>query len=333
MEAGQVEDENKLVQQAVVGDRQAFDALVASCRPWVFGICLRLISNRQTAEDLTQDALLQAFSHLAQLRQASHFRAWLGQITVNTCRMYLRALLTAPDEEITEEQPMEAPPQDDTAPLGVETALTQLDITNRRLLLLFYGEELSHAEIAAALSLSAAAVKSRLHRAREKLRREMLAMMSEAQKAKLVGEAEQPWVLRTVLLVEPDLSIQTEIRQGLADAGYEVVVLPTGESALEAVQQHRGQMLILDKHCIEPNWIEVLSLIRVDTWSRANVPVCALGDSGVSASGAPSRDVLLAWQAGAEIYLTRPPQVTELVGFVKRLAKEWGRDLKPPEAG
>jgi len=321
-----VANETRLVERAATGDREAFNALAESCRPWAFGICMRLVHDRRTAEDLTQEALLQCFRRLSELRQPCRFRSWLSRVAVNVCRMHLRKLLARPEETARIEQAEVSTQVDAPTPFGVDEAPARLEPTSRRVVVLFYGEELSHAEVAEALSLSAAAVKSRLHRAREQLRREMLTMMSEEQKAKLGVPEEKPWVLRTVLLVEPDEAIRGPLREGLEAAGYEVVALPTGEAALEAVEQRRGQMLILDKDCVEPNWVEVLTLLRVDAWSRENVPIGVLAGPY---SPDNKRDMLLAWQAGVELYLSKPPRVDELVGFVNRIAETWGKDLKP----
>jgi RNA polymerase sigma-70 factor (ECF subfamily) len=317
------DSDRPLVERAANGDRDAFDVLVQSSRPWIFGICLRLVHDSRTAEDLTQDALLQAFRNLAQLRQPDRFRSWLSRIAVNACRMHLRRLLSRPEEASGVEEALAPVETDAPPPFGVDDALTRIDPLSRRVLLLFYSDELSHDEIADALSLSAAAVKSRLHRAREQLRREMLKTMSEEEKAKLGVPEEKPWVLRTVLLVEPDAAIRQPLLEELQAAGHEVVTLPTGEAALEAVKQRRGQMLILDKECVEPNWVEVLTLLRVDAWSRENVPAAVLVDPDVE------RDLLLAWQAGAEVCLHKPPQVDRLVGYVNHIAQTWGKDLKP----
>lgn len=128
-------------------------------------------------------------------------------------------------------------------------------------------------------------------------------------------ESKAPWKLRTILLVEPDESIRESLRTGLTAAGYEVTVLPTGEAALAAIEERQGQLLILDKHCGEPHWVEVLTLIQADAWSRENVPVGVLIDPG------NQRDITLAWQAGAVLCLARSAAADEVLTFVKRLER------------
>ena len=144
-------------------------------------------------------------------------------------------------------------------------------------------------------------------------------MMTEEQKARLGVSEKAPWKLRTILLVEPDEALRASLRDALTQAGYQVKELPTGEAALAAISKHEGQMLILDKHCGEPNWVEALTLVQVDAWSRENVPVCVFIDPGEQRE----RDVLLAWQAGAAICLTRPPRVEEVVSYVRQLEGKW----------
>jgi DNA-binding response OmpR family regulator len=172
-----------------------------------------------------------------------------------------------------------------------------------------YGSDLSLSEAAEALSLSPSAAKSRLHRAREQLRKELLTM----------APSEEAWELRTILLVAPDPGTQVSLRDGLTSAGYEVLALPTGEDAILAVQDRRGQCLILDKHCITPHWLEVMALVQTDPWGLKHVPICALVDPD------NERDVFAAWHAGATVCLSRPPSAERVVGYVKHLQETWGR--------
>ena len=150
-------------------------------------------------------------------------------------------------------------------------------------------------------------------------------MMDPGQKARLGVTEEAPWALRTILLVEPDEPVRTSLYEGLTAAGYEVVLLPTGEAALAAAAERRAQMLILDKHCGEPNWVEVLTLLQADAWTRENLPVGVLVDGG-------ERDVFLAWQAGAVLCLTRPPATEEVVKYVKGVAQQWAEGWRGRES-
>jgi RNA polymerase sigma-70 factor (ECF subfamily) len=312
-----VEGERALVLRAVAGDRRAFDALAETCRPWLFGLCFQLVRDRHAADDLVQEALVQALRGIARLRDPERFRAWLSRIAVNACRMHLRRMVAGAPGPLMAEH-VGVPAQTvEQSPFGVDDALARINPMHRRILMLFYGEGLSHAEVGDLLALSPAAVKSRVHRAREQMRKEMLRMMTPEQKARLGVTKKAPWALRAILLVEPEESVRESLRSGLTAAGYEVIVLPTGEAALAAAAERKAQMLILDKHCGEPNWVEVLTLLQADAWCRDNLPICVLIDPD------NQRDRILAWQAGASLCFTRPPSTEEVVGFVKRAERLW----------
>jgi len=301
-----VERETVLVLQATAGDGESFDRLIATCRPWLFGLCFHLV---------------RALRGMARLREPERFRAWLSRIAVNACRMYLRRVLSVAPDSLTPEHVGLPLQTGEHSPFGVDEALARLSAMDRRILMLFYAEELSHAEVGEVLALSPAAVKSRLHRGRERLRKEMLKMMPPEQKARLGVTEEAAWALRTILLVEPEESVRESLQSGLTAAGYEVVVLPTGEAALAAATQRRGQMLVLDKHCGEPHWVEVITLLQADEWSRENLPICVFVDPD------NQRDRILAWQAGAVLCFTRPPTTEEVVAFVGRAERVWPEEL------
>ena len=138
-------------------------------------------------------------------------------------------------------------------------------------------------------------------------------MMSEQEKARVGAEGESEWRLRTVLLVEPEEQLRGVLLTALKGAGYDVLMLPTGEAALGAIERGEGQFLLLDKHCGEPHWTEALALVQLAAHRGKNVPV------GVFVDPESQRDVFLAWQCGVDFCLTRPPDVAEVVDMVKRV--------------
>lgn len=303
-----------LVRRAVAGEEEAFGELAERCRPWLYGICFRLVGDGAAADDLVQETLFQALRDLTQLREESRFRPWLARVAVNVCRMHLRRVLGRPQEAALSED-HGACRQVQRSSEGPVDALSTLPASHRRIIALFYGEGLSYRELSEVLSLSASAVKSRLHRSRERLRKEMLAMMSEGERERLGVADDSEWKLRTVLLVEPEDGLRGTLLAALRDTGYNVKMLPTGEAALQAIDQGEGQLLILDKHCVEPHWTEMLALVKLAEHRGRKVPVGVLVDPD------SKRDVFLAWQCGAEFCLTRPPAVEEVVEMVRRLEK------------
>jgi RNA polymerase sigma-70 factor (ECF subfamily) len=82
--------EAEAIRQAKDGDAAAFECLYqAHCRR-VYNLCLRTIKNPAEAEDLTQQAFLQAFRKIGTFRGDSGFSTWLHRVTVNIVLMHLR---------------------------------------------------------------------------------------------------------------------------------------------------------------------------------------------------------------------------------------------------
>jgi RNA polymerase sigma factor (sigma-70 family) len=173
-----------LVARAQAGDRAAFGRLIERYEPLALRLASGMARDPETARDLTQEALLQAFLALDQLRDAARFRGWLCGITRNVCRGHLRGrrapILSL--ESLAGGIRFEALPFSAGAPDPQE--IVEARDLRRRLLAaiaslppgirvatrLFYYEQLSLQEIAATLGVSVVAVKSRLHQARARLR-------------------------------------------------------------------------------------------------------------------------------------------------------------------
>ena len=173
-----------LVARAQAGDRAAFERLIERYQPLALRIAGGMARDPEAARDLTQEALLQAFLALDQLRDAARFRGWLCGITRNVCRGHRRGrrapILSleslaggirfealpfgagAPDpQEIVEARDLRR-----RLLAAIETLPPGIRVATR----LFYYEQLSLQEIAATLGVSVVAVKSRLHKARAQLR-------------------------------------------------------------------------------------------------------------------------------------------------------------------
>lgn len=150
------------------------DALLAaalqSYGPAMFRVARALLPSDADAEDAVADAMLSAWKHLPALRDAARIRPWLMTITANCARALRRRAAHAPHTaalEAAEHLPAAAPPDGDGALWDAVQALPE---EYRAAVVLFYYEELSVREIAAALHLPQGTVKSRLSRGRERLR-------------------------------------------------------------------------------------------------------------------------------------------------------------------
>ena len=82
--------DNTLIHRAQTGDEEAFTDLVREYHAFVYAIVIRMVKNSHDAEEVVQDAFLNAYRGLAQLENATKFKSWLGEIAQNCGRNWLR---------------------------------------------------------------------------------------------------------------------------------------------------------------------------------------------------------------------------------------------------
>ena len=166
-----------------------FEALANEHKDAVYRQMIRVCGNREDAEDVLIEALLKAYRHLDQLRDSVAFRAWLAQIARRVCwqlkqqdsLMPLLQLSALEDEgkQISgNDLPMEAQLASRQMKQLLSEAVDGLPPDYRSVYQLRDVEELSGREVARRLGLSLAAMKSRLHRARELLRQHLDAALT-----------------------------------------------------------------------------------------------------------------------------------------------------------
>jgi RNA polymerase sigma-70 factor (ECF subfamily) len=183
-------DEKKLVRLAAQGDQEAFGQLVSTYEKQVYNLALRMVGNREDAADLTQEAFLRVWRGLDNYKADAAFSTWLYRLTSNVCIDFLRrekrrktVSLTFLDEDHDEAVELSIPdPAAGPEQLAIETesretmaaAMDELDVEFRQILTMRVINGLSYDEIGDALDLRPGTVKSRLSRAREKLRKQLL---------------------------------------------------------------------------------------------------------------------------------------------------------------
>lgn len=182
-------DEKALIQQILDGDQEAFAQLVTAYEKQVYNLCLRMSGNPEDARDLAQEAFLKAWRGLQFYKSESSFSTWLYRLTTNVCIDFLRQKKRRPTVSLTQDDDWEdgqeldipdAAPTPEERLLHQETgqavrqAMEQLDDDFRLVLTLRVVEDLSYEEIAQVLDLNPGTVKSRLARARGKLRKILL---------------------------------------------------------------------------------------------------------------------------------------------------------------
>ncbi len=180
--------EKELLGRLQRGEEAAFEVLVRENAPRMLAVARRLLGSEEEAHDAVQEAFLSAFRALDRFQGEARLSTWLHRIAVNASLMRLRAKRRRPEESIEELLPRfledghfaEAPrPWQESAPsllereelrAEVRSAIAGLPEPYRDVLWLRDIEELDTAETARLLGLTAAAVKTRLHRARVALR-------------------------------------------------------------------------------------------------------------------------------------------------------------------
>jgi RNA polymerase sigma-70 factor (ECF subfamily) len=182
------DDEGALVQAAKSGDLSAFEELVNRYERRIFRLTMHITQNREDAEDATQDAFMKSFKNLDNFEGSSRFYTWLVRIAVNEALMRLRrrrpnvVSLDEPvetDEDLIPHQIRDWGPNPEQRFASTEmnsilsSAISDLDPAYRTVFLLRDTEQLSTEETAKMLGISEAAVKSRLLRARLKLRQKL----------------------------------------------------------------------------------------------------------------------------------------------------------------
>ncbi len=187
-ESQSVTDMAKLVELAKAGDREAFDRLVRITHKDAYALALRLTANAEDARDVVQDAYLRAYKGIDRFRGDAAFSTWLYRIVANCSTTHLgrrqrqRHDTLSIHTEVIDTRPEHDPAlQGDHAELRarLDAAIRDLPPRLRSVVVLRDVYDLPHEEIAAELGISTTATKVRLHRARRRLREQVLPMPGE----------------------------------------------------------------------------------------------------------------------------------------------------------
>ncbi|MCG9131689.1 sigma-70 family RNA polymerase sigma factor [Candidatus Poribacteria bacterium] len=174
-----------LIQRVLEGDDTAFSALVEKYQRSVHALAWRKIGDFHIAEDITQDTFLKAYQRLSTLKKPQRFASWLYVIAANHCSTWLRKkrLWTESLENTSSGQVEKATYSGhviaeneqvamETQREVVKNLLAKLQESERTVMVLYYLGEMSYEEISEFLGVSVAAIKNRLYRARNRLKKE-----------------------------------------------------------------------------------------------------------------------------------------------------------------
>jgi RNA polymerase sigma-70 factor, ECF subfamily len=186
-EANSLRDVDELIEAARAGDRMALNRLLADARPRLLAVALRMVRDRDDAEDVVQEALLKVCRNLTRFEGRAAFSTWLHRIVVNAALDRLRRphhrrergadadepdTRPAPEAAVDEETPERIVARAETG-AAVHGALARLSPVHQHVLALreLHGE--SYQSIARAARCPVGTVMSRLHHARRRLADEL----------------------------------------------------------------------------------------------------------------------------------------------------------------
>ncbi|MYE91318.1 sigma-70 family RNA polymerase sigma factor [Candidatus Poribacteria bacterium] len=168
--------ENTLIYRAQSGDEEAFADLMRSYHAFVYAIVVGVVDNSHDAEEVVQDAFLNAYQGLSQLEDATKFKNWLAEITRNCARQWLRKQRgeTVPLDEVSEEMLQTADSPDERLTRQEQRELIRrtmetLPQKDREIAHAFYLEGASYDELTSTHGLSYNAIAFRLSRAKRQL--------------------------------------------------------------------------------------------------------------------------------------------------------------------
>ncbi|MEM9705091.1 MAG: RNA polymerase sigma factor [Pseudomonadota bacterium] len=174
------ETDEALVARAGAGDRLAAGELIVRHTDKIMASCYRMLGDRSSAEDATQETFLRLWRHASRWRpQGAKFETWLYRIAMNICLDRLRKKKREAPEEAAPEQidtglrADEAMAVDDTRRI-VEEAIAELPERQRLVITLRHYQELPQREAAEIMGISEQAVESLLARARRSLREKLM---------------------------------------------------------------------------------------------------------------------------------------------------------------
>ncbi|WP_283635826.1 RNA polymerase sigma factor [Aquaticitalea lipolytica] len=171
-------NDEKIINQIIAGDSNAFSVLVDRYKDLVFTLSLKMLKNREEAEEVAQDTFIKVFKSLSKFKGDSKFSTWIYKVTYNSCLDRLKKnkkeQLKVAIDEYTEHQvktidnALENMVEEERQQ-AIKACLELLPPDDSFLLTLYYFEEQSLDEIAKVVGLTANNVKVKLFRSRKKL--------------------------------------------------------------------------------------------------------------------------------------------------------------------
>ncbi len=168
-------DDIYYIEKVMGGQTQYFSYIVEKYQDIVFSIALKVLRNREEAEEMAQESFVKAYKSLHTFKGKAKFSTWLYRITYNNCISEVRKrkmrFTSADDIEVKDEYSeinLDGIPEENRAKY-IKTAMEKLPEDEYTLILLYYFEDQNIDEISKVTGLTDSNTKVKLHRARKKL--------------------------------------------------------------------------------------------------------------------------------------------------------------------
>lgn len=219
------EDDVQLIHAVLSGDDAAFDILVGKYQKSVHALVWRKIGDFHYAEEITQDTFLRAYQNLSTLRNPRQFLGWLYVIANRLCLNWLRKQKPERHLQSLEDTPVEEVAKSTYARYVLEQRETEaterrfeivkkllekLSESERTVMTLHYLGEMTPKEIGKFLGVSVEAIRTRLHRARKRLREEEDLLIQEILGGVQISASIRQNIMREVVDLKPTPSPKME---------------------------------------------------------------------------------------------------------------------------
>lgn len=162
------DDEPKLVLRCLAGDPASIRQLIARHEADVFGLCMRVLTHRHDAEDVTQETFVRVFRSLRRWDSSRPLRPWILRIAFNRCRTWISQRARRPEAVDFLQDTAGKESTDDSAELAAEirNSLQTLRPEFRSVFVMFHEQGMSYEEIAIVHERPVGTIKTWLHRTR-----------------------------------------------------------------------------------------------------------------------------------------------------------------------
>ncbi|HDQ26445.1 MAG TPA: sigma-70 family RNA polymerase sigma factor [bacterium] len=190
------EADKKLIKKALEGDNRSFDSLITAYRGRIISVCLKYMRNREEALDMAQEVFCAAYKSLKSFKFEAKFSTWLYRIAVNLCINRLDALKRrkyfatesisgegSPGSRVVEIRDKRRPADEELEAAEVRDIIkkeaTGFREPDRSIIIMRDLEGLEYEEISEVLKIPLGSIKSKLSRARERLKTRLCRRIGE----------------------------------------------------------------------------------------------------------------------------------------------------------